>query len=445
MIDIDAKRSGNEMNTNGEPTKHAEDDILNSVSNWENYKKGVAQLPSHNRTPLTGMNVNLNPIPRDTNRPRKENANHSNQTNGEPTSLDKPPLRRTPSVVGVHRNTSIRSNSSTQRLASTPQTDFTSKQELKKFKEKKRFIFHRGFFKRNSNKKKPVIGTSISQQPNRRATNKRYRTRTELEAVLNYADIRSLHTDEIFPESRDNLTRIYRPVLKYHYRPRIEPTTDSLPISQYNRAPNVTRTSSIKRPIPSVQAHEKNILKPKEQPPLVTIPSVNTVELQSDTPQRALRRSKTSPGGYRNLRQRNMSPERRIIHALWRKYMMCVIYERVNLRMSLLTAALTSDDSLSSDTDNELEEYEDEKENPLASSRPTMINDSSTMSRLSSYKVTPTSVLSVDDQIVAPEETELDHLLDHASAMPSSRLHLIETPLDHVSTHSMTTSKTTSK
>lgn len=442
------------MNQNDESTNNVEQDILNAVSNWEKYKTGEAQLPSHNRTPLLGLNVNLNPKPRETNygsinKEQTEQRQPSIYQNA-PTNRNIP-LNRAQSIqrqASIQRNGSVRRQPSIQKLAGTHQTDFTNTQELQKFKEKKRFIFHKGFFKRNSNKKKPVVTNIPSgQTPNVKAITNRFRTRTELEAVLNYADVTSLNVNAMFPQARDNLTRMYRPVRKYYHRPQIKATADALPVSMYQISPSVSRTSSIKRPIPSAKTHDRNILRPNDQPPVVHMPSFNTSEFQANTPQRIVKRSKTSLGGYRNVRMRNMTPERRAIHSLWQKYMMYVIYQRINLRMSLMTTALTSDDS---DPENELDEEDTEDiiENYFSNTtmqRPPMITDNPTMSTLSSYKVTPTSGLSIEDPIIIPEEGEIDHiLLNHSSTMLSSRLHLIESPLEHTSTHSMTTSRSTS-
>lgn len=379
-------RNENPMNTNEGHTTSVENDILNAVSNWEKYKQGQAGLP------LT-------------------QATNAHRDYGS-----------------IKRKASIARHSSIQRK------DFTNVQELKKYKDKRKFIFHRGFFKRNSKKNTKFTriqdsNVKVKLEPHR------FRNRAELESVMNYTDLRTLNLSQMYPRATDNAAAVYGIKRKYHYRPRVVPTVERIPSRVYHVDDStVSRKNSIKRSMPSVRNSKVNQMRHRD--PVVSITSQAPSGLStSSTPtaiRRTIRRSKTSPGRYRNIRYRNLSREHQTIMKLWEQYMRNIIYQRIQLRITLMTTALTTDDSGSesgevSAEDDAAHSILDEYVFPL----PPAIEDDKSLS----FRYTPTSGLSIDDPIVIPEEEMHEQLMAQPTAL-RSRLHVIHPGSSSITTTS---------
>lgn len=187
------------------------------------------------------------------------------------------------------------------RRISVRRTDFTNKQELDHFNRRKKFIFHRGFFRRNT--------TNDSINFKYRSNRPRLKNSAELNAALQYVDLSTLALEEVIPV-KDVV--IYKPT---HLRQRTPAVVVSsmAPLDEYSRS--LGRKASVRRPLLPNKPPEKQI-------PRTTA---------SSTPKRSL----TTPASIKSLR-RSRSPHSLHLQELWKEYLLLVIRQRLHLRISLL-------------------------------------------------------------------------------------------------------------
>lgn len=192
-----------------------------------------------------------------------------------------------------------------RRHASLKRTDFTNREELQKYKNGHKFIFHRGFFKRNTSN----INTTLKRT-------KKLRSEAEYNAVLRYTDLSSFPTVDVISS---DVVRVYRPGNILARSPKVKQAL-TIPLREYERC--VTRKNSIRRPVPPIRPH---ILHKPTTP-------------KSSKFGPTIRRSNTTPPAIQNIRQRSYSPERRVVHDLWKEYISLVVAQRIQLRMSLMNS-----------------------------------------------------------------------------------------------------------
>lgn len=167
-------------------------------------------------------------------------------------------------------------------------TGLTTRKELKQQAQKKKFLFHRGFFKRSTAARRTTM------------RHKRLKSRAEVEASLIYTNLRSFRPEDVTSSNKAIV-----------YRPR----------SIVRRCPGVKVASEI--PVKRYVSGISN----KDCTRLPRIRGLSTCKIE---------RSNTCPAAVRNIRRRSYSPEARAIHALWKEYLSLVIAQRIELRTSLL-------------------------------------------------------------------------------------------------------------
>lgn len=189
----------------------------------------------------------------------------------------------------------ISRESSVRRTTSIKRSDFTNRAELLQFKKDRKFLFHKGFFRRHQ--------TRYAKFSNKKFS----RNKADLNAVLNFIDLSSIKVEDALPY--DSVT-VYEPRKLLSVYPRIAKAFE-VPLREYPRT--FSRENSIKRTLP---------------PGLL----LNHSTRRSYT---SPRRSNTTPPAIRHIRSRSYSPQNRIIHDLWAEYMKLVVFQRVQLRLSL--------------------------------------------------------------------------------------------------------------
>lgn len=194
-----------------------------------------------------------------------------------------------------------------RRRSSVRRTDFTNRKEYDRYQKQSRFIFHRGFFRRNGHNR------SIKRGNGNRI---RLRNGAELNAALQYVDLASMKPQEVLPPGREMVT-----FLPMQLRQRMPAVVMSsiLPINDYTR--------SIKRSIPARPVPSKDGGTPRG----------------GSRPNSTLHRSLSTPASSRSIRRKLHSPRRVMLQNMWRKYLFLVIFQRLQLRISLLSG--NTDDS----------------------------------------------------------------------------------------------------
>ncbi|SJM87450.1 uncharacterized protein ZBIST_3639 [Zygosaccharomyces bailii] len=187
------------------------------------------------------------------------------------------------------------------RRASVRRTDFTNKKELDRFSKERRFIFHRGFFKRNARKG--------SMNARYRDNRPRLKNSAELNSALQYVDLSTMEPEEVMP-AKDVIS--FKPV---HLRQRTAAViaSSTTPLDEYVRV--LGRKASVKGPPPAISA-------PLEG------------KIPRTTASLSVRRSLTTPASIKS--RRSYSPRRQKIEDLWKEYLFLVISQRLQLRISLL-------------------------------------------------------------------------------------------------------------
>ncbi|QLG72358.1 hypothetical protein HG535_0D00650 [Zygotorulaspora mrakii] len=199
-----------------------------------------------------------------------------------------------------YRNTSQQSRRNEQiaskppiRRASVRRNDFTSKKEVQQSKESKKFLFHKGFFKKT--KSQPV-------------TRRFLRNRAGLNAVLNFIDLQSMSPSDVVSS---DVATTYAPRKLLRRCPAIIESYKA-PLREYVAA--ISRQGSVQR---------------SSKSPLLA-------ERPKTTKKRtALSRSHSTPSAIRHIRSSSYSPQSRIVHELWKEYLRLVIFQRIQLRLSL--------------------------------------------------------------------------------------------------------------
>ncbi|CAR27361.1 hypothetical protein ZYGR_0I06350 [Zygosaccharomyces rouxii] len=191
------------------------------------------------------------------------------------------------------------------RRPSVRRTDFTNKKEYNRYQKQNRFIFHRGFFRRN------VHNRSIRRGSDNRI---RLKNKAELNAALQYVDLSSLAPQDVI--STDKVVT-FRPTQLRQRTPAVV-ISSLTPIGNYTSS--LGRTVSIKRSMPIHHSPPQDKSTPKG----------------ASRPNSSLHRSLSTPASIRNIRRRFYSPQRTVLQNMWREYLLLVITQRSQLRISLL-------------------------------------------------------------------------------------------------------------
>ncbi|AQZ14281.1 NIS1 (YNL078W) [Zygosaccharomyces parabailii] len=187
------------------------------------------------------------------------------------------------------------------RRASVRRTDFTNKKELDRFSKERRFIFHRGFLKRNARQ-----GSINARYRDNRP---RLKNSAELNSALQYVDLSTMEPEEVMP-AKDVIS--FKPV---HLRQRTAAViaSSTTPLDEYVRV--LGTKASVKRSSPATSA-------PLER------------KIPRTTASISVRRSLTTPASINS--RRSYSSHRQKIEELWKEYLFLVISQRLQLRISLL-------------------------------------------------------------------------------------------------------------
>lgn len=206
------------------------------------------------------------------------------------------------------------------RRASVRRTDFTNRKEYDRYQRQKRFIFHRGFFRRNANSGRGD-GSIRSGSDNRI----RLKNRAELNAALQYVDLQSLEPQDVI---RTGQVTTFVPTQLRQRTPAVV-ISSVAPVDEYTRS--LGRTLSIKRSMP---IHISPPMNNNGGPKTPTRPSSS------------LHRSLSTPASLRNIWRRSSihSPQRKALQNIWREYLLLVITQRLQLRISLLSDGNGDDD-----------------------------------------------------------------------------------------------------
>ncbi|GCE99093.1 hypothetical protein ZYGM_000962 [Zygosaccharomyces mellis] len=203
------------------------------------------------------------------------------------------------------------------RRPSVKRTDFTNRKEYNRYQKQNRFIFHRGFFRRNTHNR------SVRRGSDNRI---RLKNKAELNAALQYVDLSSMTPQDVVP-TNEVVTFTAR---QLRQRTPAVVISSIAPIDDYTRS--LGRTVSIRRSIPNHPSPSQD----HNTPRIASRPNSN------------LRRSLSTPASIKNIRRRSYSPQRQVLQNMWREYLFLVIMQRLQLRVSLLSD--TSDDNSSIET-----------------------------------------------------------------------------------------------
>ncbi|GAV53353.1 hypothetical protein ZYGR_0AI06370 [Zygosaccharomyces rouxii] len=202
---------------------------------------------------------------------------------------------------------------SVSRRPSVRRTDFTNRKEYNRYQKQNRFIFHRGFFRRNAHNR------SIRRGSDNRV---RLKNKAELNAALQYVDLSSFTPEDVVP-TKEVVT--FTPTQLRQRTPAVV-ISSIAPIDDYTRS--LGRTVSIKRSIPTSPSPPRDKSTPRS----------------GSRPNSTLHRSLSTPASIKNIRRRSYSPQRLVLQNMWREYLYLVIVQRLQLRVSLLSEE-SSDDS----------------------------------------------------------------------------------------------------
>ncbi|GMC27513.1 unnamed protein product [Saccharomyces cerevisiae] len=215
------------------------------------------------------------------------------------------------------------------RHTSQRRTDFTSKNELSKFSKNHNFIFHKGFLKRQH---------SIRREDRQAKVRSRFRSKKELTSVLNYIELEQMDIANVLASQSVNLHAIRNLTSR-------DPAVTPIPFlrSQMyatSSRPPYLRNRSIRRKLPKSQ--------PGSLPTTMPATATKTIKQNSTTPttrsvyNKNVGRSNTSPSVLYHPKRRGKlntkshARKEQLLLELWREYLMLVITQRTQLRLTLL-------------------------------------------------------------------------------------------------------------
>lgn len=223
------------------------------------------------------------------------------------------------------------------RHISQRRTDFTSKDELSKFSKNRNFIFHKGFLKRQR---------SICRESRQAKVRSRFRNKKELTSVLDYVELEQMDIREVLPTHSVNMHAVRNITSSAPTVTAVPKLRNQIYTINANTRPLRSRNHSIRRKLP------KSHPVPRPMTPAGTTTTTTTTTAQNPTPpsksmyRKGVRRSNTSPGVLyhprtrtgKNPNSQKRQQQQQLLLELWKEYLMLVVAQRTQLRLSFLSS-----------------------------------------------------------------------------------------------------------
>lgn len=215
------------------------------------------------------------------------------------------------------------------RHTSQRRTDFTNKDELSKFSKNHNFIFHKGFLKRQR---------SIRREDRQVKVRSRFRNKKELASVLNYIELEQMDITNVLTSQSVNLHAIRNLTSR-------DPVVTAIPflrsqVYATSSRPPYLRNHSIRRKLP--KSVPIGLPKTSTATTPITIKQDSASQTTRSVYNKNVRRSNTSPSVlYHPRRKGKLDPnsqarKQQLLLQLWREYLMLVITQRTQLRLTFL-------------------------------------------------------------------------------------------------------------
>lgn len=215
------------------------------------------------------------------------------------------------------------------RHVSQRRTDFTSKDELSKFSKNHNFIFHKGFLKRQR---------SIRRESRQAKVRSRFRNKKELTSVLDYVELEQMDIRDVLPCHSVNMHAVRNITSSTPAVTAVPRLRNQIYTINASTRPLRSRNHSIRRKLP------KSHPVPRPITPTTTTAQNPTPPTKS-TYRKGVRRSNTSPGVLYHPRTRGVKnpnsqarQQQQLLLKLWKEYLMLVVAQRTQLRLSFLSS-----------------------------------------------------------------------------------------------------------